>query len=126
MQSSTTESSREIEDDDFFVFSSQERSKADSKANLEVYLDSRGQKSRVPFATSRMCMFNPNFLVLDEPTYHLDIETNEALGKAVQKYTVSLNICALTLFITDLLPTYQSTTLGIINSLFAKSFLLIQ
>lgn len=37
-----------------------------------------------------MCMGNPNFLVLDEPTNHLDIETIEALGKGITKYTVSL------------------------------------
>ncbi|XP_077283765.1 ATP-binding cassette sub-family F member 3 [Arctopsyche grandis] len=46
---------------------------------------SGGQKSRVAF--SRMCMGNPNFLVLDEPTNHLDIETIEALGKGIAKYT---------------------------------------
>jgi ATP-binding cassette subfamily F protein 3 len=48
---------------------------------------SGGQKSRVAF--SRMCMGQPNFLVLDEPTNHLDIETIEALGNAITKYTVS-------------------------------------
>ena len=47
---------------------------------------SGGQKSRVAFA--RMCMGQPNFLVLDEPTNHLDIETIEALGNAITKYTV--------------------------------------
>lgn len=47
---------------------------------------SGGQKSRVAFAS--MCMGNPNFLVLDEPTNHLDIETIEALGKGINKYTV--------------------------------------
>jgi ATP-binding cassette subfamily F protein 3 len=46
---------------------------------------SGGQKSRVAF--SRMCMGQPNFLVLDEPTNHLDIETIEALGNAITKYT---------------------------------------
>ncbi|XP_044734390.1 ATP-binding cassette sub-family F member 3 [Chrysoperla carnea] len=46
---------------------------------------SGGQKSRVAFA--RMCMGKPNFLVLDEPTNHLDIETIEALGKGINKYT---------------------------------------
>ncbi|XP_063923644.1 ATP-binding cassette sub-family F member 3-like [Zophobas morio] len=46
---------------------------------------SGGQKSRVAFA--RMCMGQPNFLVLDEPTNHLDIETIEALGNAITKYT---------------------------------------
>uniref|UniRef100_A0A146M2S6 ATP-binding cassette sub-family F member 3 n=2 Tax=Lygus hesperus TaxID=30085 RepID=A0A146M2S6_LYGHE len=46
---------------------------------------SGGQKSRVAFA--KMCMSNPNFLILDEPTNHLDIETIEALGHAINKYT---------------------------------------
>ncbi|KAL1137978.1 hypothetical protein AAG570_009673 [Ranatra chinensis] len=46
---------------------------------------SGGQKSRVAFA--KMCMAKPNFLVLDEPTNHLDIETIEALGIAINKYT---------------------------------------
>lgn len=46
---------------------------------------SGGQKSRV--ALARMCMGLPNFLVLDEPTNHLDIETIEALGLAINKYT---------------------------------------
>ncbi|XP_045491110.1 ATP-binding cassette sub-family F member 3 [Colias croceus] len=46
---------------------------------------SGGQKSRVAFAN--MCLGNPNFLVLDEPTNHLDIETIEALGKGINKYT---------------------------------------
>lgn len=49
---------------------------------------SGGQKSRVAFAA--MCMANPNFLVLDEPTNHLDIESIQALGHAINKYTVSL------------------------------------
>lgn len=48
---------------------------------------SGGQKSRVAFA--RMCMGQPNFLILDEPTNHLDIETIEALGKGITKFTVS-------------------------------------
>lgn len=47
---------------------------------------SGGQKSRVAFAV--MCMRNPNFLVLDEPTNHLDIESIQALGHAINKYTV--------------------------------------
>lgn len=46
---------------------------------------SGGQKSRVAFAV--MCMANPNFLILDEPTNHLDIESIEALGIAINKYT---------------------------------------
>lgn len=49
---------------------------------------SGGQKSRVAFA--KMCMARPNFLVLDEPTNHLDIETIEALGHAINKFTVNL------------------------------------
>ncbi|KAG8195227.1 hypothetical protein JTE90_027968 [Oedothorax gibbosus] len=46
---------------------------------------SGGQKSRVAFAA--MAMLNPHFLVLDEPTNHLDIETVEALGIALQKFS---------------------------------------
>lgn len=51
---------------------------------------SGGQKSRVAFA--KMCMARPNFLVLDEPTNHLDIETIEALGNAINKFTVLFNL----------------------------------
>ncbi|XP_066904431.1 ATP-binding cassette sub-family F member 3 [Halyomorpha halys] len=46
---------------------------------------SGGQKSRVAFA--KMCMSRPNFLILDEPTNHLDIESIQALGLAINKYT---------------------------------------
>jgi len=49
---------------------------------------SGGQKSRVAFA--KMCMALPNFLILDEPTNHLDIETIEALGKGITKFTVNI------------------------------------
>jgi ATP-binding cassette subfamily F protein 3 len=46
---------------------------------------SGGQKSRVAFAI--LSMLNPNFLILDEPTNHLDMETIEALGEALNKFT---------------------------------------
>jgi len=46
---------------------------------------SGGQKSRVAFAA--MAMLNPHFLILDEPTNHLDVETVEALGTALHKFT---------------------------------------
>lgn len=46
---------------------------------------SGGQKSRVAFAL--LSMLNPNFLILDEPTNHLDMETIEALGIALNKFT---------------------------------------
>lgn len=46
---------------------------------------SGGQKSRVAFAL--LSILNPNFLILDEPTNHLDMETIEALGEALNKFT---------------------------------------
>ncbi|KAH9504419.1 ATP-binding cassette sub- F member 3 [Bulinus truncatus] len=46
---------------------------------------SGGQKSRVAFAV--MSMASPNFFILDEPTNHLDMETIEALGEALNKFT---------------------------------------
>lgn len=46
---------------------------------------SGGQKSRVAFAL--MSMLRPHFLILDEPTNHLDIETIEALGAALNRFT---------------------------------------
>lgn len=46
---------------------------------------SGGQKSRVAFAA--MSMLFPNFLILDEPTNHLDVETIEALGEALNRFT---------------------------------------
>ena len=49
---------------------------------LLVYLDSY-------FAV--LCGHNPNFLILDEPTNHLDIETIEALGHALIKYSSTHN-----------------------------------
>merc|ERR1719322_216736 len=45
---------------------------------------SGGQKSRVAFAV--LCGHNPNFLILNEPTNHLDIETIEALGNAILNF----------------------------------------
>ena len=50
---------------------------------------SGGQKSRLAF--SLLSMARPNFLILDEPTNHLDIETIEALGNALNAFSVSLH-----------------------------------
>lgn len=36
-------------------------------------------------------IFSPNFLILDEPTNHLDIESVEALGNAIAKFSVLLS-----------------------------------
>ena len=47
---------------------------------------SGGQKSRVAFAV--LGTARPNFLILDEPPNHLDIETIEALGRALEKFQV--------------------------------------
>jgi len=45
---------------------------------------SGGEKIRLAFA--RLLVNPPNFLVLDEPTTHLDIQAREALEKALQDY----------------------------------------
>jgi ATP-binding cassette subfamily F protein 3 len=49
---------------------------------------SGGQKSRV--ALTVMCHPGPNFLILDEPSNHLDVETIEALSEAIKTFAVSL------------------------------------
>jgi len=48
---------------------------------------SGGQKSRVAFTV--MCYPSPNFLILDEPSNHLDVETIEALSHAIRSFNVS-------------------------------------
>lgn len=45
---------------------------------------SGGEKIRLAFA--RIFINPPNFLILDEPTTHLDLHTRESLQKAIQKY----------------------------------------
>lgn len=45
---------------------------------------SGGEKIRLAFL--RLVLDPPNFMLLDEPTTHLDLEGREALEKAVQKY----------------------------------------
>jgi len=45
---------------------------------------SGGQKSRLAFAL--ISLQRPNFLVLDEPGNHLDVETVEALGSALNEF----------------------------------------
>ncbi|NCC53315.1 MAG: ABC transporter ATP-binding protein [Spartobacteria bacterium] len=45
---------------------------------------SGGEKIRLAFARIFVCP--PNFLILDEPTTHLDIEAREALQNALRKY----------------------------------------
>lgn len=46
---------------------------------------SGGEKVRC--MTSRMMLFNPNFLILDEPTNHLDLESIIAYNDALRDYT---------------------------------------
>lgn len=46
---------------------------------------SGGEKVRC--MTSRMMLFNPNFLILDEPTNHLDLESIIAYNDALKDYT---------------------------------------
>ena len=49
---------------------------------------SGGEKGRMMFG--KMMMQNPNILVLDEPTNHMDMESIEALNMALEKYEGTL------------------------------------
>ena len=49
---------------------------------------SGGQRSRL--ALARLLITNPNFLILDEPTTHLDITTREALEQVLLTYQGTL------------------------------------
>ena len=53
-------------------------------AEKQVGVLSGGEKIRVAFA--RLLASPPNFLVLDEPTTHLDIQARETLEQALQDY----------------------------------------
>lgn len=46
---------------------------------------SGGEKIRLAFA--RMFIQHPSFLILDEPTTHLDLQAREALEQAIKEYT---------------------------------------
>ena len=61
---------------------------SDDDVFADVSALSGGERTRL--AVARLMVTDPNFLVLDEPTTHLDIPSREALEEALQKYSGTL------------------------------------
>lgn len=75
-----------------------------------ISLLSRGQQTKLAFA--KLLLGNPQFLIFDEPTNHIELETREAIEQALQSYQGAILVASHDRFFVQTLKIDRELKLG--------------